>query len=347
MNNNACYLSHGPFTGGKPSGFCIHDTGAPNTMLKRYIQPGDVEIGNNVYNNHWNTANPEGRSVCASGFIGHLNDGKTIATVQTLPWDMRPWLQSTPANNYYIGIEICTDGGKSEQYCRDTFEEAAQLAAMLCKMYNWNPMGTFDIKYGGQTIVADVITSHQDAEQKGLCNPKQGKVDPNAWWKLYGLSMQDFRERIRDIVNGVAKMNNTKPETCDLTAGDIINIASNAVWATGATIPAWVKNMAWLVKSVDNGGKTVVIDTDPISKQYHINSRLDVKYAIYDKKPVVENNAPISNDKLFKSNGNVVMYKGAGKNTGRVGLCPKGVFTIVEEKNGYGKLKSGAGWVIM
>ena len=25
--------------------------------------------------------------------------------------------------------------------------------------------------------------------------------------------------------------------------------------------------------------------------------------------------------------------------------CPVGIYTIVEEKNGYGKLKSGAGWI--
>ena len=43
--------------------------------------------------------------------------------------------------------------------------------------------------------------------------------------------------------------------------------------------------------------------------------------------------------------------KGAGTNTAKVGIITdKGVYTIVEEKNGagatlWGKLKSGAGWI--
>jgi len=40
------------------------------------------------------------------------------------------------------------------------------------------------------------------------------------------------------------------------------------------------------------------------------------------------------------------IYKGAGVNTAVVGcIKDKGVYTIVEESNGYGKLKSGAGWI--
>ena len=45
--------------------------------------------------------------------------------------------------------------------------------------------------------------------------------------------------------------------------------------------------------------------------------------------------------------------KGAGSNTAKVGsITDKGVYTIVEEKNGqgaslWGKLKSGAGWIAL
>jgi hypothetical protein len=38
--------------------------------------------------------------------------------------------------------------------------------------------------------------------------------------------------------------------------------------------------------------------------------------------------------------------KGPGTNYGVVGtICDKGTYTIVEEKNGFGRLKSGAGWI--
>lgn len=37
--------------------------------------------------------------------------------------------------------------------------------------------------------------------------------------------------------------------------------------------------------------------------------------------------------------------KGAGTSYGTNGVIPPGVYTIVEEKNGFGKLKSGVGWI--
>ena len=40
------------------------------------------------------------------------------------------------------------------------------------------------------------------------------------------------------------------------------------------------------------------------------------------------------------------IWKAADKNHGRNGMVYRGqAFTIVEEKNGFGKLKSGAGWL--
>lgn len=39
------------------------------------------------------------------------------------------------------------------------------------------------------------------------------------------------------------------------------------------------------------------------------------------------------------------IYKGAGKDYGVSGTITGGIYTIVEESNGFGRLKSGAGWV--
>lgn len=50
----------------------------------------------------------------------------------------------------------------------------------------------------------------------------------------------------------------------------------------------------------------------------------------------------------FKMNPGVSslsIYKGAGKDYGVSGTITGGIYTIVEESNGFGRLKSGAGWV--
>ena len=96
-------------------GILWHSTGANNPNIKRYVQPSDDDprrnellqiIGVNGNKNDWNH-----KSVDAglNAWIGKLADG-TVATVQTMPWDFRPWgcyrgsLGS--CNNGWIQFEI-------------------------------------------------------------------------------------------------------------------------------------------------------------------------------------------------------------------------------------------------
>jgi hypothetical protein len=64
-------------------------------------------------------------------------------------------------------------------------------------------------------------------------------------------------------------------------------------------------------------------------------------------KPVAPSFQPY---KVEVTASNLRIRKGAGTDTAIVGMCPKGVYTITEEKSGqgaskWGKLKSGAGWI--
>jgi hypothetical protein len=77
-------------------GVLWHSTGATNPWLKRYVQPSNDDpnykqlmtvLGDNPYNNDWNKSN---LSKGVNAFIGKLADG-TVTTVQTLPWNYRPW----------------------------------------------------------------------------------------------------------------------------------------------------------------------------------------------------------------------------------------------------------------
>ena len=103
--NNPCLKAGRPL---KPRGIVVHSTGANNPNLKRYVQPhaaqesgmGQVfptalswsretilkRLGTNTNSNDWNrTISP---AVCVHGFVGRMADG-TVASVQTLPWDIR------------------------------------------------------------------------------------------------------------------------------------------------------------------------------------------------------------------------------------------------------------------
>ena len=77
-------------------GVLWHSTGANNPNLKRYVQPSDnatdkeewlKKLGTNSYKNDLNhTSNQIG----LNAWIGKLANG-TVASVQTMPWDYKPW----------------------------------------------------------------------------------------------------------------------------------------------------------------------------------------------------------------------------------------------------------------
>jgi N-acetylmuramoyl-L-alanine amidase len=68
MNLHKLYLTENDgYKAGKKhtvKGIMVHSTGANNPNLRRYVGPDDGLLGKNQYNNHWNTAKPDGRQVC-------------------------------------------------------------------------------------------------------------------------------------------------------------------------------------------------------------------------------------------------------------------------------------------
>ena len=96
-------------------GVLWHSTGANNPNIKRYVQPSDNDanktklleiIGTNGNKNDWNHIE---RQAGLNAWVGKLADG-TVAAVQTMPWNYRPWgcykgnLGS--CNNGWIQFEI-------------------------------------------------------------------------------------------------------------------------------------------------------------------------------------------------------------------------------------------------
>lgn len=121
-----------------PKGIMVHSTGANNPNLKRYVGPDDGLLGVNQYGNHWNQHMD--RQVCVHAFIGKLKNG-TIATYQTLPWNMVGWHSGSGSKgnaNYlgYIGFEICEDALTDATYFGKVYTEAVELCVYLCKQYN-------------------------------------------------------------------------------------------------------------------------------------------------------------------------------------------------------------------
>lgn len=189
LTNNNCYKAGKALT---VKGIMVHSTGANNPNLKRYVGPDDGLLGQNQYNNHWNTALPGGRQVCVHAFVGKLADG-TIATYQTLPWNMRGWHGGSGSkgsvNDTHIGFEICEDGLTDATYFNKVYKEAAELCAMLCKEYNLNPLAD------------GVIIGHYEGYSRGLAS---NHGDPKNWFPKHGKSMDTFRTYVSELMGTVS-----------------------------------------------------------------------------------------------------------------------------------------------
>lgn len=178
LTRNDCYRTGAILA---PAGIMVHSTGANNPNLSRYV-PGDDIIGRNVNENHWDQTNAEyyarfGQTLdkCVHAFIGKTADG-SIATVQTLPWDMRGWhAGKRVGNDQYIGFEICEDGLDDLEYLAKVFQEAVELCAMLCREFGLDPM-------------KDIIC-HAEGHRKGLAS-NHGDVEH--WFSRFGITMDGF-----------------------------------------------------------------------------------------------------------------------------------------------------------
>lgn len=142
----------------------------------------------------------------------------------------------------------------------------------------------------------------------------------------------------------------TKPVTnSTIKVGDLVKLTEDSKYYNGKSIPTWVKNNKWYVKQIS--GDRAVIDKSEDGKA-SICSAVSTKYLVLvNEKP--SNDTTINQPYLVEVEiDNLNIRKGPGTNYSTTGLYTgKGIFTIIETKtgtgstSGWGKLKSGAGWI--
>lgn len=134
-----------------------------------------------------------------------------------------------------------------------------------------------------------------------------------------------------------------------IEVGDKVQVASDAVYINGKQVPAFVKNLEWIVHSVT--GNRIVINKSADGK-YAIMSPIDAKYLIIIEEAKETQTTPAQSafkPYIVRVTASWLNYrKGPGMNYAINGQIENGgAYTIVEEKDGWGKLKSGAGWIAL
>lgn len=255
LTQNECYKTGQKHT---VKGIMVHSTGANNPYLKRYVGPDDGKLGVNQYNNHWNQFRPDGNQVCVHAFIGKLKDG-TIATYQTLPWDMVGWHSGsgTKGNaNFlgYIGFEICEDDLTDKAYFDKVYKEAVELCAYLCRTYG---------------LTEKNIICHSEGWSQGIAS---NHGDVMHWFPKHGKNMDTFRAAVKaELAKGTQTTPAAKPAapakpasntttSTTFKVGDKVKLKADAVvYGTTQRYASFVYNSELYVREIN--GSRVVIST--------------------------------------------------------------------------------------
>ena len=179
LTKNRCYQAGKAIIA---KGLMLHSVGCPQPSAQAFVSS-------------WDNAQA---TACVHAFV----DGNTGDVYQTLPWEHRGWhCASGPSgsgNDTHIGVEMCepacikytagstftcTDLDAAKEVAKRTYDAAVELFAMLCKMYDLDPLAD------------GVIISHREGHARGIAS---NHGDPEHLWQQLGLwyTMDTFREEV-------------------------------------------------------------------------------------------------------------------------------------------------------
>lgn len=154
MTKNRCYKAN---KRRKPTGIQVHSVGCKGTDRNRWRR--------------WNTSTIE---KCANAIID------THGIMQTLDWDVRPWLsgkgKNGNANDWCVGFEICEPSKANDTvYAAEyLYGCVVYLCTELCKMYGINPAA---------------IKCHSELHAEGCAS---NHADVTHWWGKKGTAWENY-----------------------------------------------------------------------------------------------------------------------------------------------------------
>ena len=237
-------------------------------------------------------------------------DDKEI--VQGLPLDRNAWACGDGANGKGnrkgIQIEICYSKNGGIRF-ENAEKNAAKFIAQLLKERGWG---------------VDKVKKHQDFSNKYCPHRTLDKG-----WASFVNMVKDYLNELNKPVQST--------QSSSISVGDKVKVKTTAThYATGQSMASFVKGSTYEVTRID-GNKLLLSDIVSWVWDYDVDKVGSTTQSNSDNSVLVE----IVCDELN-------IRQQADFNSKVVGTVKRGeVFTIVEEKNGLGKLKSGVGYISM
>lgn len=250
----------------------------------------------------------------------------------------RSWCTSSASNDHRaITIEVASDTTEPYAVKDNVFAALLDLVTDICKrngikklVWSTNKTDRVNHKNGCN------MTVHRDYANKSC----PGKY----LYDRHGEIAAEVNKRLG------ATSSETTTTTSAIKVNDVVSIAEGATYYDDAKkVPAWVRKKNWIVKQVS--GDRAVIDKSQDGKNA-ICSPINTKYL------TVVTTSTTATTNTFKpylakvTADALNIRKDAGTNYAVTGcIRNKGTYTIVAEQKGqgstkgWGKLKSGAGWI--
>lgn len=218
-----------------------------------------------------------------------------------------------PGNMTTIAIEICYSTGDKDKF-EKAQKNAAEFTAAKLKEYGWE---------------IDKIYPHKHWSGKHC---PHRTLDDYGWDYFINL-VKEFLQPKTAIIE--------KEETKPFEIGQLVCVAKDAVWANGKKIASWVPTTKMYLRSY----KSDTIATISTLQTGAITGTIDIQYltpyiAVTASKPKFKPYiVRITADRLN-------VRADAGTKHKVTAIVKKNqLYTIVDEKDGWGKLKSGSGWI--
>jgi hypothetical protein len=261
-----------------------------------------------VFAKKWNKA---GKSVATHAVL--QADGTVY---HCLPWNFRGWHAGGEANNTHVGVEMtepdCIEyTGGSSFTCSNIPKAKTQVEGTYKTAVE---LFAYLCKEYNLDPMVDII-SHKEGYTKGLASDHG---DPEHLWKQLqtGYTMDTFRKAVKEAMGGVSTAEPDTPEV------ELYRVRKS--WDDSESQIGECKGLKY--------AKAMVDDT-PGYKVYNSAGK-----CVYPEE---------ATSYLVKITTSVLnVRKGPGTNYGIATTVKKGdIYTIIDEANGWGKLKSGAGWI--
>ena len=302
------------------------------------------------------------RSWCSSS---NANDQRAV-TIEVASDSTHPYAFREAAYNKLVDlcIDICKRNGKTVLLWIDDKEKALaynpKSNEMLLTVHRWfaNKSCPGDWMYQRMGQLATTVTARLGGVEIKPVSPQ-----PVVAWYRVRKTWADAKSQLgayKDLNNAKDCANknlgyfvfneagqavypivqNQPAAPSELVEGQVIKLKEGSTYWNGKSIPSWVLKSTLYYRGKNNNG--IIFSTQKTGAVTGVVKKESV-VGVNTSAPSTPSFKPY----LVKVTADVLnIRKGPGTNYAKTGaIRDQGIYTIVEEQSGWGRLKSGAGWI--